>query len=170
MALTPRLSAEDRLKYRFYEPLVLLHILDPHGQQRISPCPSEDLVANRLELRELRRNFLQQLAYICDYKKGGDTVTAVALEARPSGITYWVAANTTPTRSTISFLRGILDTLKSLASSPPEHRNIIEDEIIRRCIKFNLKRLKAYRDFLQKSLQPCLESLRGSKTLEGVWL
>ena len=71
MARTPRMSPEVKLLYRFYEPLVLLHVLDPIGEQRISPCPSEDLVAPRLELRELRRNFLEQLAYICDYEKGG---------------------------------------------------------------------------------------------------
>jgi len=170
MARTPRFSPEDRLQYRFYEPLVLLHVLDPYGQQRISPCPSEDLAAPRLELRELRREFLEQLAYICDFKKGGDTVTAMALEARPSGITYWVASNTTPLESTISFLQEVLDTLESLASSPPDHRNIIEDGIVRRCIEFNLKRLKAYRDFLQKSLKRCLESLRDSEAEEGAWL
>lgn len=169
MARTPRFSPEHRLKCRFYEPLVLLHVLDPIGEQRIPPCPSEDLVAPWLELRELRRNFLEQLAYICDYEKGGDTVTAMALEARPSGITCWVASNTKPSKSTISFLRGVLDTLKSLASSHPEQRNIIEDGIIRRCIEFNLKRLKTYRDFLQKSLQRCLKSLSGSEASEGVW-
>ena len=169
MARTTRFSPEDRLKYRFYEPLVLLHVLDPIGHQRISPCPSEDLVTPRLDLRELRQSFLEQLAYICDYKMGGDTVTAMALEVRPSGITYWVASNTKPSRSTISFLRGVLHTLKSLASSHPEHRNIIEDGIIRRCIEFNLMRLKTYRAFLQKSLQRCLESLSGSEASEGVW-
>jgi hypothetical protein len=170
MARTPRLNPEDRLKYRFYEPLVLLHILDPYGQHHISPCPSEDLVAPGLELRELRRNFLKELAYICDYEKGGDTVTAMALEARPSGITCWVASNTRPSKKTISFLRGVLDTLKTLASSLPEHRDIIEDGIIQMCIDFNVKRLKTYRNLLQKSLERCLESLRGSEAGEGVWL
>jgi hypothetical protein len=170
MARTPRFSPEDRLKCRFYEPLVLLHVLDPYGQQRISPCPSKDLAAPRLELRELRREFLEQLAYICDYEKGGDTVTAMALEARPSGITCWVAPNTTPSKSTIFFLQRLLDTLKSLSSSRPEDRNIIEDGIIRRCIEFNFKRLKAYRDFLQRSIKRCLESLRDSEAYEGAWL
>lgn len=169
-ARTPRMSPELRLLYRFYEPLVLLHVLDPNGEQRISPCPSEDLVAPRLELRELRRNFLEQLAYICDYVKGGDTVTAMALEAQPSGVTYWVSSNTQPSQKTISFLQGILDTLKSLAFSHAENRNIEEDRIIQRCISFNRKRLKKYRNFLQKFLQRCLENLKSSEELEGMWL
>ena len=170
MALTPRMSPEIRLLYRFYEPLVLLHVLDPTGEQRISRCPSEDLDAPQLELRELRRNFLEQLAYICDYEKGGDTVTAMALEARPSGVTYWVSSNTMPSPKAISFLRRILGILKSLAFSHAEHRNIEEDRIIQRCISFNRQRLKAYRKFLQKFLPRCLESLKSSEELEGMCL
>jgi hypothetical protein len=167
----PRLSPEDRLKSRFYEPLVLLHVLDRNGQQRISRCPSEDPVAPQLQLRELRRTFLDQLAYVCDYIKGGDTVTAVALEAHPSGVTFWVASNIEPSAGTISFLRGILNTLQSLAFSRSEHsRTIVEDEIAGRCIDFNLKRVKAYQTLMQKPLQQCLESLRSSEESEGVWI
>ena len=81
----PRLNPEDRLRSRFYEPLVLLHVLDRTGELRISRCPSEDRVTDNLQLRELRRTFLDQLAYVCDHVKGGDTVTAMALEAQPSG-------------------------------------------------------------------------------------
>jgi hypothetical protein len=167
----PRLSPEDRLKCRFYEPLVLLHVLDRNGQQRISRCPSEDPVAPQLQLRELRRTFLSQLAYVCDYIKGGDTVTAMALEAQPSGITFWVASNIELSTGTISFLRGILNTLQSLAFSGSEHsRTIIEDEIAQMCIDFNLKRIKAYQTLMQRPLQQCLATLRSSEESEGVWL
>jgi hypothetical protein len=167
----PRLSPEDRLKCRFYEPLVLLHVLDRNGQQRISHCPSEDPAATQLQPRELRRTFLGQLAYVCDYVKGGDTVTAMALEAQPSGVTFWLASNIEPSAGTISFLRGILDTLQSLTFSGSEHsRTIAEDEIAQRCIDFNLKRIKAYQTLMQKPLQQCLASLRSSEESEGVWL
>ncbi|PMD41861.1 hypothetical protein L207DRAFT_633163 [Hyaloscypha variabilis F] len=163
MAQTPRFSAEHRLQSRFYEPLVLLHILDRNGQQHISRCPSEDLVVPQVQLRELRRTFLGQLAYVCDYIKGGDTVTAMALEAQPYGVTFWLASNISPSAGVISFLRGILNTLQSLAISRPEQRIIVEDDIARTCIDFNLKRVKAYRDLMQKPLQKCLESLTSSE-------
>ncbi|KAF4630628.1 hypothetical protein G7Y89_g7512 [Cudoniella acicularis] len=127
-----RLSPEDRLKSRFYKPLVLLYVLDRNGQQRISCCSSEDSVTPQLQLRELRQSFLDQLAYVCDYIKGGDTVIAIALEAQPSGVTFWVASNIEPSAGTISFLRGILNTPQSLAFSRSEHsKTIIEDEITR---------------------------------------
>ena len=43
-----------------------------------------------MQLCELKRNFLNQLAYVCDYIKGGDTVTAIALEAQPPLVTFWM--------------------------------------------------------------------------------
>jgi hypothetical protein len=167
---TPRYfrSREDRLNMRFYEPLVLLHVLDRNGQQQISHCPSEDLVATQIQLRELRRTFLGQLAYVCDYKKGGDTVTAMALEARPSGVTFWVASNNDLSATTISFLRGIMKTLQSLATCAPEQRVPIEDDIARRSIEFSLKRIKAYQSLMQGPLQQCLANLKSSEEPEGV--
>jgi hypothetical protein len=153
-AQAPRLYPEDRLNRRFYEPLVLLHVLDRNGQQRISRCPSEDQVAPRPQPCELRRTFLDQLAYVCDSIKGGDTVTAMALEAQQSGsVTFWVASNTKPPAGTIYFLRRILTTLQSLTSSRPEQWIIIEDETARRCIDFNLKSVKTYQSLMQKPLQ-----------------
>lgn len=164
----PRLDAEDRLRSRFYEPLILLHILDRNGGQRISRCPSVEAVDSELDLRELRRTFLDQLAYVCDHTKGGDTVTAIALELGPSGVTFWVASNNNPSKDTISFLQRTLEILRSLASSQIERsKSIIEDEIAKTCIEFNLKRIHAYQTIMRKPLQLCLESLKGSKALEG---
>ncbi|KAL5349546.1 hypothetical protein ACLOAV_005841 [Pseudogymnoascus australis] len=158
MSKGPRLCPDERLRSRLYEPLVLLHVLDRNGEQRISRCPSEDLVAPQLQqLRELRRDFLEKLAYICDHVKGGDTVTAIALEAHPSGITFWVASNAELSAGTISFLQEILNTLKSLASLTPEHSRVtIEDKIALRCIGFNLKRIKAYQTLMRRPLQRTL--------------
>ncbi|KAH6664598.1 hypothetical protein B0J14DRAFT_493340, partial [Halenospora varia] len=52
----------------------------------------------------LRRTFLDQLAYVCDHIKGGDTVIAIALKAQPPGVTFWVASNDELSMGTISFL------------------------------------------------------------------
>ncbi|PVH69842.1 hypothetical protein DL98DRAFT_438189, partial [Cadophora sp. DSE1049] len=69
----------------------------------------------------LRRVFLDQLAYVCDHVNGGDTVIVIALEALPSGITFWVTSNTNFSAVTTSFLQGILSTLQSLTSSLPDN-------------------------------------------------
>jgi hypothetical protein len=67
-----------KLLRRFYEPLVL-SVLNPVRGIRFS---NNDY---RLDdsLDELRRSFINGLATICDSHKGGDTVTAAALQSTP---------------------------------------------------------------------------------------
>ncbi|KAH9207092.1 hypothetical protein DL95DRAFT_278118, partial [Leptodontidium sp. 2 PMI_412] len=133
----PRLNSEDRLRSRFYEPLILLHLMDRNGELRVSRSPSEDQVTDHLQLRELRRSFLDQLAYVCDHVKGGDTVTAIALEALPSGVTFWVTSNTNFAVVTASFLQGILSTLQSLTFPPSDSATAsTENELFQRCVDF----------------------------------
>jgi hypothetical protein len=54
----PRLDKQDRLFKRFYEPLVLLHVLDPNGEQRTRRHTVDVTDAPGMELCELRRTFL----------------------------------------------------------------------------------------------------------------
>jgi hypothetical protein len=164
----PRLNSEDRLRSRFYEPLILLHLMDRNGELRVSRCPSEDRVTDHLQLRELRRTFLDQLAYVCDHVKGGDTVTAIALEAQPSGVTFWVTSNTNFSIVTTSFLQGILSTLQSLTFSPSDSSTTsTENDLSQRCVDFNIKRIKAYYTLLQSPLEKCLTFLRSTDEPEG---
>jgi hypothetical protein len=167
----PRLGADNKLKSRFYEPLVLLHVLDRYGMERISCCTSEEVAGSQLDLRELRRTFLNQLAYICDRMKGGNTVTAIALEAQPSGVIFWINSNNKISEGTVSFLQTILDTLRKLPSSPSEQQeSTIRNEIAEKCIEFNLKRIRAYQANLQGPLRRCLGHLKSSYVSGGEWL
>ncbi len=71
------LNANGKLLRRFYEPLVLLRVLDPtRGAHR------PDLITDRGldEKSKLWRNYVDQLSFVCDSDKGGDTVTAVAAQ------------------------------------------------------------------------------------------
>ena len=165
----PRLDAQNRLLCRFYEPLVLLHILDPNGDKRIPRCYSEDLVTSSLHPQELRRTFLEQLAYVCDFAKGGDTVTAVAIEACPSGAIFWIASNKEPNKSVISYVHELLKLLGSLSSPSSEaSRKMLEDQIASKCVQFNAKRIMAYQSLIRKPLERCLKILGKSKEDEGV--
>ena len=164
----PRLCPEDRRLHRFYEPLLLLHTLDRNGEQRISRCPSEDPAVLNLQLREFRRVFLDQLAYVCDFVKGGDSVTAIAMEVQPSEVIFWVSSNIGPSEKVIKYLQVLLHILRQVASSA-EDRISIETTIAEKCMDFNIKRIKAYRDFLKKPLASCLKILTSSVESEGVW-
>jgi hypothetical protein len=164
----PRLDPHMRLLSRFYEPLVLLHILDRNGGQRIPRCSSHDLIASSLHPQELRRNFLEQLAYICDFVKGGDTVTAIALEAHPSGVIYWMASNNKPCKGVILYVHEILQLLSGLSSLSSENATkTLEEQIASKCVQFNSRRVKAYQTLIRKPLKMCLELLSRSKEEEG---
>ncbi|MCJ1240438.1 hypothetical protein MMC14_008441 [Varicellaria rhodocarpa] len=43
--------------------------------------------------QRIRRLFLNSIAYVCDYKKGGTTTTAAALCDAPSGLALKLACN-----------------------------------------------------------------------------
>ncbi|CZT53493.1 uncharacterized protein RSE6_15089 [Rhynchosporium secalis] len=63
----------------------------------------------------------------------------------------------------MSFLHGILSTLQSLAVSSSENLTAsTENDISRRCVDFNLKRIKAYHTLLQRPLKQCLAYLKSS--------
>ena len=155
----PRKKA-DRLMMRFYELLVLQHVLDPTRGTRIQCEPPDSLDDSQLGTGncKLRRSFLNSLAYVCDYEKGGTTVTAIALETRPSCVVFWVAANENVKDKVVPFLTKILKGLKGFANGE-ESTATVEERIFRSAVKFGTPRIKAYWRMMQGPLEKCLECL-----------
>ncbi|KIN09150.1 hypothetical protein OIDMADRAFT_109644, partial [Oidiodendron maius Zn] len=143
------------------------HVLDRNGEQR-TPRSPEIRDPSDMQLRELRRAFLDQLAYVCDNIKGGDTVTAIALEAQPSGAIFWVASNNGVSTRTTGFLDRVLCSLQSISVCQTESaRSTTEAELFQMCIKFGIRRVKAYQALLRKPLQQCLKNLKRSGEQAG---
>src|SRR5688500_17846751 len=72
---TPRFDNYQTLIHRFYEPLILLAALGQTRGHHISkPHATKE--------QALHRRFLRNLAYVCDYEKGGKTTTAIGLEEK----------------------------------------------------------------------------------------
>lgn len=147
-ARIPPRSKADKLMMRFYEPLVLQYVLDPTRGDRIrfEPLKSSDDPELDLDLN-LRRAFLDSLAYICDFKKGGATVTAVALEMKPAGVVFWVAANESVEDKVVSFLEEVL---KGLEGVTGETSTMVEESTFRGAVKFGRERVNAYWKLLQE--------------------
>ena len=163
----PRLDPQDRREKRFYEPLVLLHVLDRYGKGRVSRSVAE-VSTPSTEAQDLRRDFLDSLAYTCDYEKGGDTVTAIALESRPAGLTYWIASNKTCTDKTLQFLGGIISTLRELSVlQSKDSIPSIEADLIASCIIFSSSRLRDYKRLLYLAIERCSSRLRESEDPAG---
>ncbi|KAK5552864.1 hypothetical protein LTR46_009280 [Exophiala xenobiotica] len=158
----------NKLLHRFYEPLVLLYVLDPTQGDHVRE------EANRLPLditssKELRRRLVSALAYICDFEKGGDSFTAIFVTQGP--LTYYIACNKGPRSKTLSFLRKILDHLEKVYDRDEKQRAKARGKILAECVKFSNKRLKAYWSFLRNVLVRCEETLKdgpGSKAFSAL--
>lgn len=162
---TPQVSRGqyDKLLHRFYEPLVLMHTL---GSVRDEPSPTELFPTqnvSELPLKMVRRQCLADLAYMCDYDKGGDTVTAIGLENTPQGYVYWVAANTCPGRKIVPFLKNLLGRLQVISRDTNRPSKDTEDSLADWCLDFAKKKVKKYNSLLKPLLAKCMSYLESVK-------
>ena len=117
-------------------------------------------------MTDLRRGFLSELAYVCDYRKGGDTVTAIGLESTPEHYIFWVAANTRPAKKVVPFLQSLLLKLKHVATTQAAFGGDME-RIAEECIGFGALRIKKYNNLIRSLLQKCSEYLVNRKSDDG---
>jgi hypothetical protein len=164
LALVPTLPISTVIETQFYGALVLLYTLDQiqdHHTKR--PSYRGGLEG---ESSELRRSFIDSLAYICDYKKGGDSVTAIAIQRTCQGIKFWVAANQGVKDIVTDFLRDVLQNLKGASV---EYERAIQRSLLPKIVAFNKQRLDFYWMSLQGNLCLCLvrleEMIQGSGKL-----
>ncbi|PMD67018.1 uncharacterized protein K444DRAFT_510514, partial [Hyaloscypha bicolor E] len=103
------------VKRQFHESQLLLYVLERvRGEHKKQQNYYGELDQGETELR---RSFMDKLAYICDFKKGGSTATALALQKTYQGATFWIATNETVKLKVIEFLQQILQLLKNMDSS-----------------------------------------------------
>jgi hypothetical protein len=150
----PRLNGAERLLHRFYEPLVLLSILQPaRGERAFNTDPTY----NKTDPGRLWHKFLNQISWLCDYKRGGRTVSSVAVQATAPGPTYWLAANSNPVPKALPHLEWLLRELANLQALLPDQLQMVEDEIVTRCISFSAAKVKFYGRQLDKSIKCVIE-------------
>lgn len=143
-----------KLLKRFYEPLILLHVLGKVRGGSESYEPSRSSSSAGLPTRDRRRQFLDALAFTCDYERGGDSVAAIGLESTPQCHTFWIAANTCPKKKMVPFIHTILEELRriEICQAGLDEGTIL---IARQCLRFGEKRIKATFQMLQKQIERC---------------
>ncbi|KAM5342374.1 hypothetical protein ACJ41O_013340 [Fusarium nematophilum] len=112
-------------------------------------------------LQATRRRFLKNLCFICDYKKGGDTTTSIAVEDQPDCFKFWVAANVAPDPKVIAFLNSILDSLRDAGTLDGGQRQTLKDTLTRESIRFAIPRLKKECKMLSRAAKKAKASLEG---------
>ncbi|KAK1673150.1 hypothetical protein BDP55DRAFT_556971 [Colletotrichum godetiae] len=155
MALTPRMEPYARLLFRLYEALVLLSIIRPIGGAH---------VVSRLgnyTTQDVRRRFLKNLAFLCDYRKGGSTAAAIAVEDRSDCYVFWVALNEGAGDKVMDFLKDVLKRLRVFCERFDD-RVTAEEALVARCTVFGATRLRQESRILRSSANKCRISLESS--------
>lgn len=143
------LDANGKLLRRFYEPLSLLRVMDPtRGAQR--PDLTQDRGLD--EQSKLWRNFLDQLAFLCDSEKGGDTVTAIAAQRNVERPVFCLATNSNSRFKARDHVCWILSLLGQMhTTGKPAHE--LEEEIFGQCINFSRHRIDVNCKWLMQAME-----------------
>jgi len=139
----PRFDRYMKCLFRLYEPLILLRQL---GQAR---GPRLEASQPRNESETIRRRFLMNLAFMCDYDKGGPTTTALAVEDKTDSYIFWVAVNDPDSESkTINTIERIIGLLRLRLHSTQDQLHATQDQFIKKCINNSQCRIKKERSML----------------------
>lgn len=133
-----------------YHRLALFAVLENRrrGHERRTPSGNE--------ITEARRNFMDSLAYLCDVRKGGGTVTAIGLQRLDLGNMLWMAANEGITKEIKDYTQKILDIARNKNLSPQHAENVI----LELAVQASSHRISTYRGELQKHTRRCIKLLR----------
>ena len=164
----------DRLKHmrhlcRLYEPLVLLYTLGSTEEDYIPVTLPTKEETSYLPPRTTRRNFLKDLAYLCDYDVGSDTVVAVAMQSLQQRHVLWIASNTSPARRIISFVESRLNDIQQISTSTGIYRSRRTEDFITACIEFAAPQIIEDTTCLIAALQKCKSFLEENSPEEGMW-
>ncbi|KAK3343273.1 hypothetical protein B0H65DRAFT_244899 [Neurospora tetraspora] len=154
-----------KIIHRFYEPIMLLEALkEPVGKP--SSAPPQPMRVDDENPKQLFQAFVYKLAHVCDWEKGGKTVTSImvldttnVLTDEPE-FTYVFGVNqATPhhLKRTASFLHTVLQKVASASPvSEAEARNAAERELRQIVLRFNRPRVRFYLKSLRDKAEVCL--------------
>ncbi|KAK0712530.1 hypothetical protein B0T26DRAFT_339404 [Lasiosphaeria miniovina] len=116
--------------------------------------------------------FVNKLGQICDFKRGGDTVTAFAV-LQPGSIEYHFTMNKASAgilQTVTTYVEGILETLNSTSDEvvmTADQNSPIFIDIRRRVIRFNRPRIRWYIKQISKYVGLCINSSDADGTSDG---
>ncbi|KAG7042217.1 hypothetical protein JMJ77_0010318 [Colletotrichum scovillei] len=145
------------------------------GRRPGSPHQSRALQKAEQILRSLDTAFKSdagfKLAQLCDNRRGGDTVTAVAIIQLPDCLVYAFASNQRSPKEIKEAETFLLDLFEYLSQTSASSSDFMEDatskpasSILEKILAFNHERVQCYRIGLVQGLTKCIEDCdrRGS--------
>lgn len=157
----PRADPYNRLLSRLYEALVFLLLLGQSRGEHTSRTFYLD------ESTVTRRRFLQNLAYMCDFEKGGKTCTAIGLQECETCYRLWLASNE-ENGQTKEFLQKVLLSLQKISEDPEvEEATDKIGALSELCIDFAARRIGKERKCLLRAVRQCMKELSNQGAEEG---
>jgi hypothetical protein len=144
---------------RFHEALVLLYTLGGTRSEQGGAAYHIEEDVSSLPLKALRRKFLTNVAYICDYGSNGRTSTAIGLEVTPRESVFWVASSSPPEKMIISFMKSLLARISEILGPNKLFSSTEARDVLGMCIDFANQHIEACRSALLASLERCLKQL-----------
>ncbi|KAK1985859.1 hypothetical protein LZ30DRAFT_340469 [Colletotrichum cereale] len=147
---------------RFFETLAFLTSLQKacgRGIQEKAPSDTSEAGENHSRALEC---FINKLAQICDNKRGGPTVTSLAIIRTPDKLLYVFASNQrseTDAEKPREFVFGLLSYLNRACATPgfkDDESSPVFQHLLRDILKFNYERIGWYRRSLLERLSQCL--------------
>lgn len=157
----PRINPYDRLLARFYEPLFLLKTLGQTRGEHTPEPPSRDIGQAH------RRRFLSNLCYICDFKKGGDSCTAIALEDSPTCYLFWIASNEENERIVV-FVKKALSMMRDTGDLASSSLTRAKSQFVLYCAHFAANRIKQEGKCLRREAQRSVSTLLEQSSEAGM--
>lgn len=148
----PRLDGYEKLIKRFYEPLVLLNALGRTRGMHMIREPDESR-------RGILRQFRNDIAFLCEYDKGGHACTAIGIEDREGFLVYWFAANKNGASTIMPFLQRLLPTLRNMRAMEFSERQVETQRLTNDCMAYAMSKIRKLTKLFQRHAQQCIVRL-----------
>lgn len=153
-------NSTSKLLNRFYEPLHLLSMLNGDRGPGEVDLPSAPLSRG---FRMSWRRFLDDLSWLCDNRHGGETVSAVAAQDLPEGITFWVASKH---EASFHHLQWVLTNLKTAQDQTDAEASASALRLAEHSILFSKDKVSNYRRYLRVALSRVEEIISAAEDTE----
>ncbi|KAK3689713.1 hypothetical protein B0T22DRAFT_536567 [Podospora appendiculata] len=154
----------SRVTHKFYEPLNLLAALNDEMKHLHRAFGPE--TPDKIDIEDPKQRFhafVNKLAHVCDYNRGGDAVTSIVVLNLNSGVNpgkvhYWLAANKQTDRElqdTVVFVKSLLG-LVGQAPADPKSQKEARRATLNSVLWFNRRRVGIYSRAIQSRTAACL--------------
>lgn len=113
--------------------------------------------------------FLNQLSWLCDYDKGGDSTSSIGVERTPEGPKYWLAAHSDIKRKGFKHLKKVLGKLNELTTLPLDKQRPVCDRLLKDSIEFSERKFNNYEKSLKTAIHFAQMSLNQKEDSLGMF-